>query len=897
MYYQLMKWLGQTASAPLLYRRFSGHLPTPLRRLASDAATVATIAASGLFDAHYYRQSHPDVTGDDMALIRHYVRRGAYAGYNPHPLFDSAYYLRQNYDVQKRRQNPLFHFCRFGAAEGRKPHPRFDTLYYLSANADVRQGKINPLHHFLASGAREGRRPNQTFDPLHYISAYPDVADSGLNPLVHYVLYGAELGYHTMPGVAATASDEVGAGAFNRVQRASRQKTWGDWRPMQRRLAAARTLKRDSATPPVPSIEKVPADKAAQVARTLRVPSSDAPLVSIIIPVYGQLTYALEALQSIARYDTGIPCEVIVIDDCSPEGNVSLLSSVAGVRYVRNDTNLGFLRSCNKAAGLARGRYILLFNSDAQATAGWLSPLFDALESDETAGAVGPKILFPNGRLQEAGGRIKGDFTTQLTGWWDDPAAPRYSYRRTVDYCSGACLMVRADLWRQLGGFDDNLAPAYCEDVDLCLSVRAAGYRVLYEPDATIIHHFSVTSEAVASSFKVQLSQRNQQKLAQKWQRRAADLDKVRLLAFYLPQYHPIPVNDHHWGKNFTEWTGVTRARPNFAGQDQPRVPTDMGYYDLRLPQVMQQQFDLAERYGVHGFCYYYYWFGGAAPLETPLKNMLAMERVLPFCLCWANENWTRKWDGDDQEVIYEEVYTPESDTALITAWLPYMKRAEYIRVDGRPLVILYRMTLLPDVKKTLAQWRQICRDAGLGEIYIAMVESFDQLKPGQKPQDFGFDASIEFPPHQMGVPMPTPQPVYNPDFDGRVHDYRATAERYATKTLPDYTQLRGVMVDWDNTARRQNNGHIFLGSTPGAYQAWLESTIADTLDQRQGDERIVFINAWNEWAEGTYLEPDERYGHAYLEATRNAQMPSLFAADDNVDDDDVQNAQLRDVR
>ncbi len=859
------------------YRRLGHHLPAGLQRAATDTAVVATIAASGLFDADYYRAENPDVPGDDLALVRHYVRHGVLEGRNPHPLFDTAYYLKQNYDVQKRGQNPLFHFCLFGAAEGRKPHPRFDTLYYLAANPDVRG--TNPLTHFLHNGAREGRRPNPTFDPLFYVQEHPDAA--GMNPLVHYVLQGAELGYRTSPGAPKSAMTTTPT-SFDRVRRATWDETWGDWRPMQHRLQQARALKRELANIAVPVIEDVPAGQEIKAAKTIRLPAPGAaPLVSIIIPVYGQLNYVLEGLQSIARHTTGIDYEVIVIDDASPDNSGAVLPAIANLRYVRNETNLNFLLSCNKAAQLARGEYIVLFNSDAQATAGWLQPLLAQMEADTTVGVVGPKILFPNGRLQECGGHIHKDFTTDLIGWWDDPSLPRYGYARTVDYVSGACLMIRTGLWRQLGGFDESLAPAYCEDVDLCLSARKAGYKVRVEPASAVIHHFSVTSESVDRSYKTQQAQRNQQKLAQKWHAQSAALDAARLLAFYLPQFHPIPMNDLHWGRNFTEWTNVTRARANFAGQNQPRVPTDLGYYDLRLPQVMQQQFALAEKYGIHGFCYYYYWFAGQTPLDAPLQNMLAMERVLPFCLCWANENWTRKWDGDDREVIFGQNYSAEDDAALIAAWLPYLRRSEYIRIDGRPLILLYRMGQLPDVKRTLSIWRQACRDAGIGEIYVAMVESFDHLQPGQTPQDYGFDAGIEFPPHQMGVAMPTPQPVLNPDFDGRVHDYRATAERYATKNLPAYTQLRGVMLDWDNTARRQNNGHVFAGSSPGAYQAWLETVLQDTCDQQHGDERIVFVNAWNEWAEGTYLEPDERYGHAYLEATRNAQAPLLFADDD----------------
>lgn len=342
----------------------------------------------------------------------------------------------------------------------------------------------------------------------------------------------------------------------------------------------------------------------------------------------------------------------------------------------------------------------------------------------------------------------------------------------------------------------------------------------------------------------------------------------VRLIAFYLPQYHPIPENDLWWGKGFTEWTNVVKARPNFKGHYQPRVPADLGYYDLRQPEVRRKQADLARRYGISGFCYYYYWFTGKRLLNLPLDEVLASgEPDFPFCICWANENWTRRWDGMDSEILIAQEYSAGDDRNFIRSLIPFFKDRRYIRINNRPLLLVYKVGLFPDPVGTTNLWRKECRDAGVGDIYLAAVQGNEFF---DNPWIYGFDAAVEFPPHRFNSGA-GPQRIINKKFSGTIFDYPATAQCFAGREAPDFRLFRTVMPGWDNTARRQDAGNIFINSTPEMYGKWLKQMIEWTMLHAEGEERIVFINAWNEWGEGNYLEPDKKYHHGYLEATLKA--------------------------
>jgi glycosyl transferase family WbsX len=343
----------------------------------------------------------------------------------------------------------------------------------------------------------------------------------------------------------------------------------------------------------------------------------------------------------------------------------------------------------------------------------------------------------------------------------------------------------------------------------------------------------------------------------------------VRLIAFYLPQFHPVPENDRWWGPGFTDWRNVAGATPLFEGHYQPRLPGALGFYDLRLDEVRHRQVELARAHGIHGFCYYYYWFNGRRILERPLDRYIADRSIdFPFCICWANENWSRRWDGGNREVLLVQEHDFASDMKFIRDVIPILKDPRYIRINGMPLLVLYRADLLKMPAATAAGWREECQKAGLPGVHLCAAQTFDL----RDPRPFGFDSACEFPPHKHAVGQITEDLRGLPtDFKGWVCDYEMVARHSLTAPAPDFTLYRGIFPSWDNTARKRSQALIFHHADPARYEYWLRGLVEYTRQNLVGDQRIIFVNAWNEWAEGAHLEPDLKHGSAYLEATQRA--------------------------
>ncbi len=349
---------------------------------------------------------------------------------------------------------------------------------------------------------------------------------------------------------------------------------------------------------------------------------------------------------------------------------------------------------------------------------------------------------------------------------------------------------------------------------------------------------------------------------------------QVRAIAMYLPQFHRIAENDAWWGEGFTEWTNVRRARPMFAGHQQPHVPhPDLGYYDLDDETVLERQAEMARRHGIHGFCFYHYWFAGRRILEKPVERLLASGRPdIPFCVCWANENWTRSWDGLDREVLLEQRHSADGDERFLRDLLPAVRDPRYITVEGRPLLIVYRPGLLAEPAATADRWRRIAEREGLPGLHLAAVHAFDQADP----RSYGFDAAIQFPPLQIPAANLRDTGLSGLDrrFRGGVLDYREAVCHSLARPAADYPLYRGVMPGWDNTPRRMERATAWVNSSPELYGRWLRGAVEQMQREQPPERQLVFINAWNEWAEGAHLEPDVRHGYRVLEETAAALLP-----------------------
>jgi glycosyltransferase involved in cell wall biosynthesis len=345
---------------------------------------------------------------------------------------------------------------------------------------------------------------------------------------------------------------------------------------------------------------------------------------------------------------------------------------------------------------------------------------------------------------------------------------------------------------------------------------------------------------------------------------------RAKILAFYLPQFHAIPENDAWWGKGFTDWTNLLRAVPRFAGHLQPRAPRDLGFYNLADPATLRRQADMARRAGLHGFVFYHYWFNGQRLLDQPITQLFADPSIdLPFCVMWANENFTRRWDGLERNILLSQEYRENDDANLIAGFTELFEDSRYIRIAGRPLLMLYRAALIPDAANRIRKWRALFAAAGHDPVII-MAQSIGD----HDPTPYGLDGAIEFPPHKISDEIGTINDrltLFDPEFAAAVYDYTELAAASAAAPDPDFPLIKTAAPGWDNEPRREGKGLALHGATPAAYQTWLESLIARAAKTPFLGEPLIAVNAWNEWAEGAFLEPDIHFGAAFLNATARA--------------------------
>lgn len=721
----------------------------------------------------------------------------------------------------------------------------FDPAWYLAQNPDVAAADIDPLEHYRKWGAGEGRNPNPIFDSAWYLARNPEVAGAGLDPLEHYYEWGVKDGRDPSPLFSTNwylaRNPDVAAAGVN--------------------------------------------------------------------PLAHYLEYgAREGRDPHPAFDTGWYLEQ------NPE--------VRGLNPLEHYLQWG----CHHQRSphpLFDATWYLAKSGDVAAASidpfqhyldlGWREgrdphPLFDSswyLEHNPDLGAE----LNPFRHYLEFGG-VEGRNPHPLfdSKWYlkQDPATNGEKVNPLRHYVLHGAVESRTphplfDSSYYLSTYLSNTP----EKHNPLVHYLTLGWRLGYQPnpqfDPTLyLHVHSDVAEAGIEPFTHFV-------LSGKKEGRVSTADEIsfkshkpdfeiprevelppentvtdlKAIAFYLPQFHQIPENSAWWGEGFTEWFNVRRGHPNFEGHYQPHVPSALGYYDLSEQGVLERQTQLARQAGIHGFCYYYYWFGGQVLLDLPVRRIVETGKPdFPFCLCWANENWTRRWDGKESEILIAQKHSPDDDLAFIKKVEPILRLENYISVDGKPMLLVYRPSLLPDAKATLERWRSYASKTGLGDLHLVMVYSFSEQRPAEF---YGFDAAVQFPPHLKATPVTPRIPGRSRDFTGFIYDY-TEVRTYALQqfaSAPSQAKLYpGVMPSWDNTARQLTRSTIWVNSSPEAYCEWLAEASRLVRTKRSQSDHLVFINAWNEWAEGCHLEPDERYGYAWLNATSLAlRQPSLAPA------------------
>jgi len=347
----------------------------------------------------------------------------------------------------------------------------------------------------------------------------------------------------------------------------------------------------------------------------------------------------------------------------------------------------------------------------------------------------------------------------------------------------------------------------------------------------------------------------------------------IKVLSYYLPQFHPTPLNDEWHGEGFTEWTKVGATQPLFKGHYQQHIPhADIGYYMLDSADSLRKQADLMKKAGVYGQVFYHYWFSGQMILENPAKMLLGHPDVeMPFCFCWANENWTRRWDGNEKEILLGQTYSAQDARDFINYLIPFFQDTRYIRIDDRPVLMVYRPSSIPDCKLYLDLWAEECGKHGLSAPYVVAVLT----RGATDPRDFGMDAGTERVLHDWtGGAVENIRAALTPyrPINGSVLPYNEVADFYTSQTdVPEFTYFRNLVPQWDNAARYGSEALVVHGSTPRKFQEWLENLVDYSQRTLPQDRRFIIVNAWNEWAEGAHMEPDSRYGYSYLNSVGRA--------------------------
>jgi lipopolysaccharide biosynthesis protein/GT2 family glycosyltransferase len=686
----------------------------------------------------------------------------------------------------------------------------FDPTWYLEKHKDVQAGGLDPIFHYLCFGAEEGRDPHPLFDSDWYLLTYPDVAAAGMNPLVHYLRSGAAEGRASHPPLVRVDVPDL-----------------FELRGLQPRGNIAVVL------------HLYYPDLWDEMRRAIERISQRFDLFVTLV------RGASEHMRTVVK--RAFP-DAYVFDfenrgrDIGPF--LVLLQSGVLFRY-ELVCKLHTKRSPHEEDGDTWRRTLVdgVLGSSYQ-----IDQIVSSFQSDPDLG-----IIVADGNIYCAYEHWASNKQ------WLSKLLPRVGISPDVEeraFPGGSVFWIRSFLLRTLAGVRLGLDDFEPEPLQV---------------DGGMAHAVERMFGLICEDAGMRVVERGQ--LTAPPHRRSSS--RVHVIAYYLPQFHPTPENDEWWGAGFTEWANVTRARPLFKDHRQPRLPADLGFYDLRLAEAREVQAGLARRYGLAAFCYYYYWFDGRRILQRPLDEVLATGKPdFPFMICWANEPWTRNWDGLNSDILLPQTYQPGWATRFAHDIAPLLRDRRYFRLDGKPMLLIYRIGHIPAAEAVVRELRASLLEAGVPKVHLAAawVDFPKDLRLPADPGDLSLDAYFEFPPHMLPSQLLRPVPPgLSQEFVGKIYDYNRTVTA-ALRNLENPIEgqrHRAAMAGWDNTARTEARAHVFHGATPTSFRRWLRGIVS--YERQKDGERVIFINAWNEWGEGTYLEPDRDFGRGWLEAVASA--------------------------
>lgn len=782
-------------------------------------------------------------------------------------LFDSAYYLHENQDVRLANVSPIDHYFNQGWREGRDPSRKFSVCSYLEKNPDIRWSEIEPVTHYLTKGLAEGRSA---------FTVEGKVLQVTIPPTMIALIFKGIQAAKTNPDLFAKFVQEARRGglryALSLVKGKVKKQTIGNTdrivKMADQHSKNAIIYDRLKVVP----FYTNPYDRNAQV-------SLEDSNVAVHLHLYYEdmLDLCVTYLQNIpVAFDLFVSVPA-TIDADSIQKNLCFNLVNAQNVYVEHVPNRGrdisplIVQFGKRLLGYDYVAHFHTKKSPHAATLDrWFEDIMDQLCGSSAQIAQVFKLLKHDAKIvYPAGNQI---MAWDQTGWSDNKGIARYLLRSYtaldiedfpyVEFPQGSMF------WAKSAAIADLLTmPLVFLDFP----------EEPIEADATIAHALERLVLIVASNYPGRAYRLESDALSTKslhFFEAQQDFSQkivhknIKVLAYYLPQFHPTPENDEWHGLGFTEWHKVGAANPLFVGHYQQHIPhPDIGYYHLESGAQLKKQAALMHKSGVYGMIFYHYWFSGRLILEKPARMLLDDRNIdMPFCFCWANENWTRRWDGNEQEILLGQNYSAEDALEFIRYLIPFFKDPRYIKVEGRPMLFVYRPSSIKNhCEEYLAAWAQECAHHGLPAPYIVATLT----RGASNPEEFGMDAAVERVLHDWtdgAVPdiSDTLQPFW--PMEGSVLDYQSVASHYMSKSVDrSFTHFRSLVPVWDNTARYGSSAYLLNNFNPQTMQTWMERLIFETEESLPPDRQFIIANAWNEWAEGAHLEPDTRFGYAYL--------------------------------